>query len=217
MPDRRGPQRGFFDLWSRIYDIPLVQRVTYLPVQDAVVASLPDTPDLAVLDVGCGTGLLTTRMAEVRPRARVTGCDFSLGMLEQASSRGARARWVQGDALRLPFRDQAFDVVTSTEAFHWFPDQAAALREFCRVLVPGGRLLVAFVNPPFAAVSGVTRRMSRAVGQPLFWPTRERMRAEVQGAGLRLVGQRRIPRLPAGVLLPPVLTVAERPRPAAPA
>ena len=47
-------------------------------------------------------------------------------------------RWIHGDAGRLPFNDGTFDVVTSTEAFHWFPDQDAVLREAYRVLTPEG-------------------------------------------------------------------------------
>jgi hypothetical protein len=52
---------------------------------------------------------------------------------------------------------------------------------------------------------------SRLVGQPFYWPTRRRMRELVEAAGFRVEEQQRVYRLPAGVLLPPVLTVAMRP------
>jgi ubiquinone/menaquinone biosynthesis C-methylase UbiE len=205
-----GPTRRLFDAWSHVYDIPAVQRAIYKPVQDAVVDALPRDAR-RVLDVGCGTGQLAVRLAEERHDARVTGCDFSFGMLEQAASRTHEVDWVQGDALHLPFADAVFDAVTSTEAFHWFPNQVAALREMRRVLLPGGTALVAVATPSLAVVRRVGLAVSRAAGQPSRWLSRAQLRHHMEAAGLRLVAQRRIPRLPGGVLLPPVLTVAERP------
>jgi ubiquinone/menaquinone biosynthesis C-methylase UbiE len=206
-----GPSRGFFDLWSMFYDLPLVQRLTYRPVQDAVVTALRVTAPGRVIDVGCGTGLLTARLVHELPAATVVGCDFSHGMLVQARARAEAVAWVQGDAQRLPFRDASADAIVSTEAFHWFPDQRRALDEFFRVLVPGGRLLVALVNTPNEAVRTLVRMGSRIVGQPFDWPTRDEMRALCESAGFRVDGQRRVFRIPAGLTLPPVLTLAVRP------
>lgn len=212
MSQPAGPSPWFFDVWSRVYDLPLVQWLTYRPVHDAVMEELRQSRARRVLDVGCGTGLLTVRAAGALPTARVVGCDFSRGMLRQAQGRHARLRprFVQGDALRLPFASGAFDALVSTEAFHWFPDQAAAVAEFHRVLAPGGRLLVGLVNPPFEAVSRAAEVASRLAGEPFRWPTRARMRALCEGAGFRVEAQRWIPRLPAALLLPPVLTIGVR-------
>lgn len=210
-PAIAGPSRGLFDLWSTFYDLPLVQRLTYRPVQDVVVAALRATAPRRVLDVGCGTGLLTARLARELPGASVVGCDFSDGMLAHARAHRGPLGWVQGDAERLPFRDRSADAIVSTEAFHWFPDQRRALAEFRRVLVPGGRLLIAFVNTPNDAIRTVFRVASRVVGQPFDWPTRAEMRDLCTGAGLRVEAQRRIVRIPAGLTLPPVLTIATRP------
>ena len=209
----RGAQRWFFDAWARVYDFPVVQLATYRPVHDAVLRALRAAAVRRVLDIGCGTGQLATRIAQTLPRARVVGCDFSAGMLRRASARSSGnrgARWVQGDAGRLPFRDGAFDAVVSTEAFHWFPDQEAALRELFRVLVPGGRLLLALVNTPARLVSEVMHAGSRLVGEPFYWPTTTQLRRQVQDAGFTVESQRRIFRIP-GFLLPPVLTCAVRP------
>ena len=206
----RGPHRLFFDLWSLVYDAPGVQRVTYRPVQDAVVRALRSDPPARILDVGCGTGRLGMRLSRELPRTRVTGCDLSRGMLSHALAGSRALDWVQGDAERLPFADGCFDAVVSTEAFHWFPDQGAALAEFRRVLRPGGRILVALANPPLEVLSQLTREGSRWLGQPLFWPTPARMRTLVAGAGFRVERQQRIWRVPAGLLFPPVLTVAVR-------
>jgi ubiquinone/menaquinone biosynthesis C-methylase UbiE len=206
----RGPARRLFDLWSLIYDQPVVQRLTYRPVHDAVLAALHRLRPRRVLDLGCGTGLLSARLAGEIADVRVVGCDYSNGMLRHAAARSHRAVWVQGDALQLPFRAASFDTVVSTEAFHWFPDQAAALAEMHRVLLPGGRVLVALINPPLEAVGTGVWLGSRLVGQPFYWPTRRRMRELLAGAGFRVESQRRVWRLPAALALPPVLTVGVR-------
>lgn len=206
----RGPNRWFFDAWSRVYDLPLVQLTTYRPVHDAVLRVLRETSVRHVLDVGCGTGQLAARMHHELPAASIIGCDFSAGMLRRAAARSDAIEWVRGDAGRLPFRDAGFDAIVSTEAFHWFPDQDEALREFCRVLKPGGRLLLALVNTPTTLVSEVMYAGSRLVGEPFYWPTMAQMRRRVEHAGFTVESQRRIFRVP-GFLLPPVLTRAVRP------
>jgi ubiquinone/menaquinone biosynthesis C-methylase UbiE len=211
MAERRGPDRWLFDVWSRVYDAPWVQRLTYRAEQDAVLGELRRSAPGAILDVGCGTGLLTGRMRSELGRARTVGCDFSPGMLRQAARSHPALPLVRGDAMRLPFADGSFDAVVSTEAFHWFPDQEAALREFFRVLAPKGRLLVALVNPPAEWMSRATRLGSRLIGEPFFWPTRGRMRRTAEAAGFRVEEQRTIFRLPAPLVLPCVLTVARRP------
>jgi ubiquinone/menaquinone biosynthesis C-methylase UbiE len=207
-----GPTRWFFDVWSIFYDQPLVQRLTYRPVQDAVVDALRSLGACRILDIGCGTGLLAARLEHELDDTRVVGCDFSHGMLRQAAGHAPHLAWVQGDAVRLPFRDASFDAVVSTEAFHWFPDQGAAVAEFFRVLAPGGCALVALINTPNETVRAAFRTGSRLLGQPFDWPTMQRMRALFEGVGFGVEMQRRLWRLPAGLLLPPVLTVAVRPR-----
>jgi ubiquinone/menaquinone biosynthesis C-methylase UbiE len=194
-----------------VYDAPWVQRLTYLPEQQAVLRRLRGEPPRRVLDVGCGTGQLASRIRGALPGCDVVGCDFSRGMLSHAAARGPSLRWVQGDALRLPLADASFDAAVSTEAFHWFSDPLAALRELRRVLVPGGWLLVALVNPPFEVLSRAAGAASTWIGEPFEWPTRERMQARVEAAGFRVVAQERILRWPAPFLFPSVLTVARRP------
>jgi ubiquinone/menaquinone biosynthesis C-methylase UbiE len=210
MARRDGPDRRLFDLWSRFYDLPWVQRLTYRPEQDAVLRRLEALRPARVLDLGCGTGILAARVRRSLPGAAVVGCDFSRGMLARAAARDPHASWVQGDALRLPFAAARFEAAFSTEAFHWFPDPAAALAELHRVLAPRGVLLVALVNPPAEWMSRAAGAASRRIGQPLRWPTREAMRRQVERAGFRVEAQERILRLPATFLLPSVLTVATR-------
>ncbi len=210
MSERSGPDRWFFDLWSRFYDAPLVQRLTYRPEHDAVLAGLRRAGSRRVLDVACGTGLLADRMRR-ELGADVVGCDFSRGMLSQAALHGRVPDLVQASALALPLVDDAFDAVVTTEAFHWFPDQPLALREFRRVLAPGGRLFLSFVNPPLSAIGRAADRVAELVGEPAHWPTRGELRRLVVDAGLRVESQRLVLRFPATFVLPSVLTIARRP------
>jgi ubiquinone/menaquinone biosynthesis C-methylase UbiE len=206
MAESDGPQRGFFDIWSRVYDLPPVQAAIYHPVHDAVLGELRAHPARRILDVGCGTGDLTARLGAELQTDLVAGCDFSAGMLQQAQARTRAVRWLQGDAATLPFGDGRFDAVVSTEAFHWFPDPDAALREFSRVLGPGGRALVALVNVRVPATSRLAHVGSTALGQPARWPTRGEMADRVRAAGFNVERQERIFRL-GGILIPTVLTV----------
>jgi ubiquinone/menaquinone biosynthesis C-methylase UbiE len=198
----------FFDVWSRGYDLALPQRLAYRPIHDAIMETLGNRPAARrLLDVGCGTGELAARISKAFPSLRVVGCDFSAGMLERAASKRLRVSWVRGDAGFLPFGAAMFDVVTSTEAFHWFPDQDAALREFRRVLVPGGRLLLAVATPPLELVSQIADVSSRLLGEPFHWPTRSEITARLERAKFRVDDQRRVFRFP-GLLLLPLVTTA---------
>jgi len=92
-----------------------------------------------VLDLGCGTGIVSARLAEIG--CEVTGADPSEPMLAYARQRVSRARFVSAAAESLPFANGAFDAVTCAQAFHWF-DQPRALAEIGRVVRPGGAVAV---------------------------------------------------------------------------
>ena len=91
----------------------------------------------SVLDLCCGTGDIARRFG-----GRVVGADFSGEMLRIAAARGAsQVDWVQADALRLPFADESFDVVSVGYGLRNLADLPAGLAEVSRVLKPGGKLL----------------------------------------------------------------------------
>jgi ubiquinone/menaquinone biosynthesis C-methylase UbiE len=178
-----------FDRAAHLYDTAALQRALYRPAHDAVVAELRAAGSRRVLDVGCGTGILATRIGEDGQGARVLGCDLSMGMLRHAAAR-VRGAWVQGDALRLPLRDGALDAVVSTQAFHFLPDRRAALAEFHRVLRPGGLLVIAMLNPRTPAVSRLLSRAGTRILGAGFWPTRAELRAEMASSGFEVRAQR---------------------------
>ncbi len=98
-------------------------------------------PGAQVLDLCCGTGDLAFALRHQGPSSHITGADFSHAMLVLASSKSAAHRavkWIEADALQLPFPDQSFDLVTSAFGFRNLADYDAGLREIRRVLRPGG-------------------------------------------------------------------------------
>lgn len=123
-----------------------MQQWVYRPPQDEMIALLAAHGSRRVADVGCGTGILADRIErELQPDA-VYGVDLSEGMLAQAGRRSNKVRWRTAPAEQLPFDDAGLDAVVTTSAFHWF-NQPAALREFYRVLAPGGFAAVATLSP----------------------------------------------------------------------
>ena len=114
-----------------------------------------------VLDLCCGTGDMTFalyRQAK-RSRAGITGADFAREMLRRAErkGKGKPIRWVEADALHLPFPEQTFDLVTSAFGFRNLADYDAGLREILRVLRPNGELGILDFGEPKGAVRKVYR------------------------------------------------------------
>ncbi|MDF9816536.1 class I SAM-dependent methyltransferase [Streptomyces sp. SPB162] len=100
----------------------------------AVLHLVPDTAR-TLLDVGCGTGLVTERLA--RPGLRVLGVDASAGMASVAAGR-VGSGVVLGDSRRLPFAGGCVDAVCAVWLLHLLPDAAEVIAECARVLRPGG-------------------------------------------------------------------------------
>lgn len=94
-----------------------------------------------LLDVASGTGDLALEIQDHCPQCDIIASDFCAEMLAHASSRGLH-KTVVADALKLPFDDHQFDVVTVAFGLRNMADYPAALREMLRVLKPGGRLLI---------------------------------------------------------------------------
>ncbi|MEU1600798.1 class I SAM-dependent methyltransferase [Streptomyces sp. NPDC005708] len=106
---------------------------------DALLGLIPDGAG-RLLDVACGTRIVTRRLAAGRPGLRVTGVDLAHGMALRAAARLPGAV-VLADSRRLPFRDGTFDVVTSVWLLHLMEDPEdvrAVCAEVARVLRPGG-------------------------------------------------------------------------------
>lgn len=122
-----------------------------------------------VLDVGCGTGVLTRLAAEeVGSEGEVTGIDASVEMIQVAERNTvkvhSKAHFQLGVVESLPFEDECFDIVLSSMMLHHLPPElkVTGLREIFRVLKLGGRLMVVDVDKP----TGI-------LGQVLMFPWRK--------------------------------------------
>lgn len=141
---QRRVQRYGWDLAARHYE-PLWQ-TQLASAQTALLASTAPAAGERVLDVACGTGLVTLEVAQaVGSQGRVIGIDLSAKMVDTARLRvGARGprnvSFQRMDAEALSFPDASFDTVLCALGLMYMPDPAAAVREMRRVLKPKGRL-----------------------------------------------------------------------------
>jgi demethylmenaquinone methyltransferase/2-methoxy-6-polyprenyl-1,4-benzoquinol methylase len=108
----------------------------------------PKAPD-RILDIAAGTG--TSSMALLAEGVSVVAADFSNGMLDEGRKRYPKLEFVFADAMKLPFKDAEFDVVTMSFGLRNVENHNIALKEFFRVLKPGGRLVIC----EFSHVGGV--------------------------------------------------------------
>ena len=108
-----------------------------------------DMSPQTVMDLGCGTGLQSVQLKQQFPRARVTGVDFSAGMLAYARTSHADkpVDWLCCDAENLAVQDSSQTLVFSNFALQWCVDLQQAVAEIYRVLEPGGRFYFAVPGP----------------------------------------------------------------------
>jgi len=121
-------------------------------------------PDGVVLDLACGTGRYTRRLADRFGTARVIGLDISPAMLRQARTESPDLTFVRGSAQSLPVYSGALSAVVSFGALHLFPDPAGALAEVGRVLAPGGRFVcLTAYSPDTGAIRTLQTRVGGAI------------------------------------------------------
>ena len=209
-PPRRTLNDAVTQFWSvaaPLYDLPVLQYWVYRPAQDEVIAALGEHGGRSVADIACGTGILAARISRELNPDQVYGVDMSDGMLAQARARSSEVQWRKGPAEHLPFGDGVLDAVVTTSAFHFF-DQPAALREFHRVLAPGGLAAVATLSPrqPLPL-----HRLSANRLNPAHNPSPAEMRSLFERAGFRVGDQHRVHRPVWTRLLSDLITVGVKP------
>jgi len=134
-----------------------------------------ERPGVDVLDLCCGTGDLSLSLAR-EGKARIFGADFAHPMLVRARGKSASQlspspngaprilRFLEADALRLPFADGSFDLVTTAFGFRNLANYEAGLREIHRVLKPGGTIaILEFTEPPAGLLGALYRWYFREV------------------------------------------------------
>jgi len=132
-------------------------------------------PEARVLDVCCGTGDLALALDRLRPRAvpgaaiprAIVGSDFVEPMLTRAREKAGEAarplEFAAADALRLPFAGASFDLLTTAFGFRNLANYEDGLREFARVLKPGGEVGILEFTEPSGAMGGLFRFYFRRI------------------------------------------------------
>jgi SAM-dependent methyltransferase len=116
--------------------------VLFAPCARDLAGRLPIPPPRRVLELACGTGILTRELrAELPPSSTLTATDLNEAMIDLACARDdddAGVEWRVANMVSLPFPDRAFDAVVCQHGLMFVEDKPAALREMFRVLEPGG-------------------------------------------------------------------------------
>ncbi|MGH9606198.1 MAG: ubiquinone/menaquinone biosynthesis methyltransferase [Terracidiphilus sp.] len=136
-------------------------------------------PDAAILDICCGTGDMTMALLKHRPRrARpILAADFARAMLARGAQKfaGRGAVPLEADALHLPLRDASLDLITTAFGFRNLANYEAGLKEFLRVLKPGGQLGILEFSEPGGLIGKAYaiyfRHVLPAIGRMICGPT----------------------------------------------
>jgi len=149
MHDKKVKEKNkkFFDFWASFYDCNWTLIKPWLfYIQKRIINNLNIRNDAKLLDIGCGTGDALFLISK-KTSAKLYGVDISEKMIEKAIKKlREKAILKLSDAENLPFNDNTFDYVLSTEAFHHFPNPDTAVKEISRVLKKNGRFVLADVN-----------------------------------------------------------------------
>lgn len=135
--------------WSEVYEEP---NALILAEESALRPILEDLPAGWAIDVACGTGRVSTMLAELGHE--VTSVDPSPEMLRKACARGIAATFIEGDLAAIPADDSTFDLATCALALTHVEDLRPAIAELARVVKRGGRVVLSDIHPIAAATGG---------------------------------------------------------------
>jgi trans-aconitate 2-methyltransferase len=133
---------------------------------ELLISGLELRGDENILDLGCGDGTLTARLADLVPRGSVLGLDASAGMIAAAQPlTRPNLRFALQDIRTLDFEAE-FDLIFSNSALHWLKDQRRLLAACHRALKKGGRLRGGF--PGAGSVPGFIQAVKQVMGKPAY-------------------------------------------------
>jgi ubiquinone/menaquinone biosynthesis C-methylase UbiE len=135
-----------------------------------------------VLEVGCGTGRFSQCIASLG--ANLTVLDIGPNLVKAVSER-LSCRGVVGDACKLPFPDESFDLVVSSECIEHTPDPLAAIRQMCRVCRPGGTVCLTTPNKLWYPILWLSQKLGiRKFAGPERWIWRRQASEVMKQAGM---------------------------------
>lgn len=153
-----------------------------------VLKLLGDVQGQRVLDLGCGNGVLTARLASMG--AEAVGMDRSEEMLRLAREQHPELMFCCQDASAFSF-DEPFDAVFSNAVFHWIPDQDGLLQSIVRALKPGGRLVCEFggagcCETIHAAIGRAFARRGKRYRKTFYFPSIGEYAPRMERNGLKV-------------------------------
>ncbi|HLD40277.1 MAG TPA: methyltransferase domain-containing protein [Candidatus Nanoarchaeia archaeon] len=176
---------SFFDRWASTYDRFLFQfwmKKFHVPVLKELLLN----QKTKVLDISCGTGEL---LKKLEGKAELHGIDLSQEMLSKARAKlSQNVKLRKADVHDLPFKDNFFDYVISTEAFHHYYDQQKAVREMARIIKSGGKVIVVDINFFLKPIHWLFKKLEPG---HVKINSRKEMKQLFQQAGLKDIRQRR--------------------------
>jgi malonyl-CoA O-methyltransferase len=140
--DRKDRITRAFASQAGVYDVAAdVQWLVANRLAERIEAA-PLSPHARILEIGCGTGFLSVRLAEAFPQAELVLTDIAASMLERCRARvGNRGQYVVVDGERPQGLTGPFDLIAASLAFQWFVDLAGGLQRLSALLAPGGRMM----------------------------------------------------------------------------
>ena len=158
--------RIFYDRISSIYDeVYVAHRVhaeSVLKILQNIFSTRP--PKTSVLDLGCGTGMLSLMLVD--NEFNVAGLDISFPALCILRQQNSKVNVIQAEAGFLPIPDESFDAVVCLGAWRHFMDTDKILEEICRVLNRDGVFIVGYFPP---AIAGIFNVKDNILGNSLIW------------------------------------------------
>ncbi len=170
-----------------------------------VTSIIGPKPGLKILDIAAGTGSSTRPLVDTG--ADVTALDFSAGMIEIGRKRHKDIKFVQGDALNLPFEENVFDVTTISFGLRNTSNIDSALKDSLRVTKPGGKIVIAefshpsnsifrfiYLNYLMKAIPIISKKISKNPDAYVYlaesiraWPNQEGLASKMRDAGWKSV------------------------------
>ncbi|HCP72194.1 MAG: ubiquinone biosynthesis methyltransferase UbiE [Actinobacteria bacterium BACL4 MAG-120820-bin23] len=170
-----------------------------------VTSIIGPKPGLKILDIAAGTGSSTRPLVDAD--ADVTALDFSAGMIEIGRKRHKDIKFVQGDALNLPFEENVFDVTTISFGLRNTSNIDSALKDSLRVTKPGGKIVIAefshpsnsifrfiYLNYLMKAIPIISKKISKNPDAYVYlaesiraWPNQEGLASKMRDAGWKSV------------------------------
>lgn len=184
--------REYYNIQSRNYDKILVkypyEEYRNNQITENILSLIPEKDNLTILDVGCGTGENTIKPVLNKLKSpRITGIDFSDGMVKMAARKFPDCKIIVADVHKLPFNDENFDVVISREVFEHLMNPLQAMKEIKRVTKRNGCIIISTPSwfglaAPFYFAKNLFNKMEMIER----WWTPFSLKNIIKSAGLKL-------------------------------